>query len=289
MKEGLPGFDPEKPSNRKFMQTVCLSPLNTFRRTESGFSFSKTFNIGRMDEQFIYFSEADKKKIGEIFKKITGREPAEIKSPKTRYEALSFSTNEKTFRGSVRGDTILARPLNPEGLLRVEGGRCQLPCPQSSFTIVASEVLRRFQIPSVVVVENLECFLHFSRLFSIDFTKAGREALVVFRGEVAREASTRSLYDFLKKTNAPVFAFVDYDPAGLLLAEKLPGFSGLIITKDRQVLSDLIQNRGRETLYSSQQREFKSLVKSTDQDVKWVKSLIHKSGKGLPQEIFIEA
>ncbi len=78
---------------------------------------------------------------------------------------------------------------------------------------------------SVLLVENWEAFDRIHQL-TFDLSRAGDNPLVVFRGSpVYRQDHVMSL---LRGLALPVFAFVDYDPSGLVIAHSLPHFAGLI-------------------------------------------------------------
>ncbi|WP_443080577.1 DUF7281 domain-containing protein [Thiocapsa roseopersicina] len=61
----------------------------------------------------------------------------------------------------------------------------------------------------------------------LDLSRAGLNPLVLWRGDRS-DISSDNAPAFLRARNVPVWAFVDYDPSGLLIAAGLPRLAGII-------------------------------------------------------------
>jgi len=77
----------------------------------------------------------------------------------------------------------------------------------------------------IMVVENLETFRDLERYRWINYL--GLRVLVIFRGDQGRSAGD-SIQVLLRRSE-PVWAFMDFDPAGLGLAASLPRLERVIL------------------------------------------------------------
>ena len=103
-------------------------------------------------------------------------------------------------------------------------------------------------------------------------------------GSEARADASQSL---LKTLNRPVWAFVDYDPAGLVIAATLPGLQG-IIAPEATVLAELLEKHGLEDRYRTQlPAAASSLDQAGHPAVSFLWPMLRQAGRALPQEIFI--
>lgn len=201
----------------------------------------------------------------------------------TRAQSLALGRNEKWAGGPARRDRLALKTL-PGRPLRVGGQSLLLP-PRCHLEVDALEIGGSVAHESVLVVENWECFdcIHDIRL---DFSPAGANPLVVWRGgstEVRADVSQA----FLRHLARPVWAFVDYDPAGLVIAASLPGLAG-IITPAAAALGELIAKHGLEDRYRAQlPAAAPTLDRAAHPVVAALWPLLRQAGRALPQEIFI--
>ena len=285
-------FSLEKANDIKFLLKIVQETQDVFPLTESGRAFVQKTHIGRIERTKLIFSPEDRQRITRILTENgipCDLDRTLLTMAGSRHDTLRYSPNEKMSGTPIKAHTILVRPLHPDGFLRRAGGRYPLASPRSPILMNFREISDLFEFRSVVVVENLECFLFFDQINGIDFSVADPESLVVFRGEKSPEISTGSVYEFLRSLHAcPVFAFVDYDPAGMVIASGLPGFSKLIMPHDEHHLETLMRKSGRASLFNEQQRQLKTLSALKNPAFKKIQDLLLHIGKGLPQEIFIK-
>ena len=91
----------------------------------------------------------------------------------------------------------------------------------------------------------------------------------------------------LKTLNRPVWAFVDYDPAGLVIALALPSLQGIIVP-EVEVLAKLLDKHGLEDRYRMQLPAAAPSLDCTEHPaVAWLWPMLRQAGRALPQEIFI--
>jgi hypothetical protein len=89
------------------------------------------------------------------------------------------------------------------------------------------------------LVENWECFERIHDV-ELDFAPAGANPLVIWRGDASATRTDQALA-LIRALQRPTWAFVDFDPAGLLIAARLPGLAGIIAPAPRHLERDLKQ------------------------------------------------
>ena len=113
------------------------------------------------------------------------------------------------------------------------------------------------------------------------------DPLVVFRGDAQGGAQVEAVHALVKHTELPVFAFVDFDPAGLLIALNLPRLNE-VLAPPLQNLEEAIQSQGITSRYLEQVAAAPHAQKQIESDKRlsslW--KIIHSAGKALPQEYF---
>lgn len=93
-----------------------------------------------------------------------------------------------------------------------------LRTPESTYLVATPEVAGRIRCDRLMLVENLETFRQLERYGWIDYR--GCSVLVIYRGDSA--LSTGEALELLRARPEPIWAFVDFDPAGLVIANALP-------------------------------------------------------------------
>lgn len=201
----------------------------------------------------------------------------------TRVESLALGRNEKWAGGPARRDRVAVKTLPGRPLLI--GHESILLPPRCHLEADTLEIAGNVQHDTVLLVENWECFDRIHAV-QLDFSPAGVNPLVIWRGgsgEARADASQR----FLKTLNRPVWAFVDYDPAGLVIAATLPGLQG-IIAPETAVLAELLDKHGLEDRYRMQlPAAAPSLDRTGHPAVALLWPMLREAGRALPQEIFI--
>lgn len=201
----------------------------------------------------------------------------------TRVESLALGRNEKWAGGPARRDRVAVKTLPGRPLLI--GHESILLPPRCHLEADTLEIAGNVQHDTVLLVENWECFDRIHAV-QLDFSPAGANPLVIWRGgsgEARADASQR----FLKTLNRPVWAFVDYDPAGLVIAATLPGLHG-IIAPETAVLAELLDKHGLEDRYRMQlPAAAPSLDRTGHPSVALLWPMLREAGRALPQEIFI--
>ena len=243
------------------------------------------FNIGQRVGTSIVFSGSDRDSI----RKLLATEGIDVETTQlgqweelSRTDSLEFSHNEKMTSSSVRQDRVAIKTL-PGNLLCLGGQKASLPI-SSNLDIDWRWLVANCDHTSVLLVENWESFDKIHQV-TFDLSGAGANPLVVFRGSpIYRQDHVIALLNGLA---LPVFAFVDLDPSGLILAMSTPHFEGLIVPPTHELVSALksIKNYSR---YRSQLMQSQSILNNaTHPDIVTCWKLLQEYGTALPQEYFL--
>jgi hypothetical protein len=243
------------------------------------------FNIGQRVGTSIVFSNNDR----DAIRKLLATEGIDVETTElgqwqglSRTQSLEFSHNEKMTSSSVRQERVAIKVLSGN-LLCLGGQKTSLP-NGSNLDIDWQWLVANCNHTSVLLVENWEAFDKIHQI-TFDLSLAGKNPLVVFRGSpVYRQDYVIALLNGLA---LPVFAFVDLDPSGLILAQSMPHFEGLIVppTHDLVLALKSIKNYTR---YRSQLMQSQSILNNaTHPDIVTCWKLLQEYGAALPQEYFL--
>jgi len=269
----------------KVLLRVVQSPEERFTGSKTLRGFLDDYHIGWTKGATCCFDATAKARIRELLlaQGIAPETPPDAWEGLTRAESLALGRNEKWAGGPARRDRVAVKTL-PGRPLRVGHESILLP-PCCHLEADALEIAGSVEHDTILLVENWECFdrIHEVRL---DFSAAGPNPLVLWRGG-SGEARADASQNFLKALNMPVWAFVDYDPAGLVIAATLPGFAG-IIAPEAAALAELLEKHGLEDRYRTQlPAASPTLDQAGHPAVAFLWPLLRQAGRALPQEIFI--
>jgi hypothetical protein len=269
----------------KVLLRVVQSPEERFTGSKTLRGFLDDYHIGWTKGATCCFDAPAKVRIRELLQTqgIAPETPPDAWEGLTRAESLALGRNEKWAGGPARRDRVAVKTL-PGRPLRV--GHESITLPQSCHLEAdALEISGGVQHDTILLVENWECFNRIHEV-QLDFSAAGPDPLVLWRGGSA-EARADASQNFMRALNRPVWAFVDYDPAGLVIAATLPGLQG-IIAPDTASLVELLEKHGLEDRYRIQQpAAAPSLDRAGHPAVALLWQLLRQAGRALPQEIFI--
>jgi hypothetical protein len=265
--------------------------LRVVQVSSEGFLSTKTlrrfvdeFNIGWVKGASLVFDQAAKARIRELLQ-AEGVDPAtkpHAWQGLTRAESLILGRNEKWTDSPAKRNRVAIKTL-PGQLLRIDEHDSYLPngAHLDADWMAIVKVIRH---ESIIVVENWECFNRIEKA-TIDFSRAGTNPLVVWRGDKL-DTPTDAAMAFLRALDRSTWAFVDFDPAGLLIAASLPNLSGVLAPDDERLLAMLhvgLEDRYRLQLPASEH----SLDANNQHDIARLWKLIRKSGRALPQEALL--
>ncbi len=264
--------------------SVVQSPQTRFRASHTLDHFHEDYGIGRRAGTSIQFDDAQKAQICDLLR-AEGIDPAthpEAWKGISRAQALRLGPNEKLTSAPVKCRRVAIKSL-PGQPLCFAGQTIRLP-PGCHLDVDGASAAPLLAHSTALLVENWESFerIHDTVL---DFSPAGENPLVVWRGDSSKTRPDHALA-FLAAINVPVWAFVDYDPSGLLIALRLPRFTGIIAPDLARLERDLAQ--GLSERYQKQLPQTIAVLETCcDERVQEIWSLLRRHGRALPQERYL--
>ena len=260
-----------------------------FGQGKSLFAFCQEYHLGRFEGKSIYFSAKDKQDIAALLWSEgidINTTYAESFRDKTRAKTLQIANNEKLNTVSARLHRVALKTFYGKPLLWQHQASSFLPL-HAHLEIDYQQTAHLLAHETVIVVENWESFNQIDDM-SLDFSPAGDNPLIIWRGEQEGVRADNALA-LLKKLHKPVWACVDYDPSGLIIAQSLPCFVGMIkpdLTELREILSN---NKGLYSRYLKQLNHSQSsLDAAIHPDIVQLWHMIREFGKAVAQEFFIK-
>jgi hypothetical protein len=277
----MTGFD--KALVRALLRVV-QSPDERFAASRVLADFCEDFRIGRTKGAGLLFDVADKARIGELLaaEGIAADTSPDVWDGIARAQALRLGPDEKFASTPVKRRRVAIKTL-PGRPLRLAGQALLLP-PSCHLDAEGPALAGQLAHDSVLLVENWESFdrIHDTDL---DLSPAGENPLVLWRGDSSDTRADHALA-LLRTLGVPVWAFVDYDPAGLLIAAALPGLAGIIVPPPERLDADLL--RGLPERYRAQlPMAAAALDASTNAQVRGLWAVIRRHGRALPQERYL--
>lgn len=248
--------------------------------------FIEDYNVGQRIGAALAFCAADRIEIRALLLAAEGIDAATTTHDQwdglSRTESLAHGGNEKLTDAAVRSDRVAVKALPGKPLL-LERQRITLPAG-ANLDLDWHWLVTHCGHASVLLVENWEAFDRIHQL-TFDLSRAGKNPLVVFRGSpVYRQDYVMSL---LQGLALPVFAFVDYDPSGLVIAHSLPHFTGLIAPPADKLRSALAATRNHSRYRSQLPETQAALNEARHPEIIEYWQLLQSYGKALPQEYFL--
>lgn len=162
-------------------------------------------------------------------------------------------------------------------------GICRLgeeTIPHTGYAVLTLEQALMVSADRIMVVENLESFRWLTRTGWIDYQ--GLNVLAIYRGDPRFKVD-----DALRLVLArpePVWAFFDFDPAGLGMSLGLPRLERLILPHQDSLMR-LVRSADAGYLYSDQLEQYAGILEGLTSGPVWEAWRLMKSLRsGLPQE-----
>ena len=204
-----------------------------------------------------------------------------------RAKSLDLAHDEKLSghsvgAGRLRLKTLAARPV------QVAGGSWPLPSRADIGLDLEAVLGNRIGHDSLLVVENLQTFDDIHEVGTdVMGALADRNPLVLYRGDAQGGARADAVHALIERTTLPVYAFVDFDPAGLIIASAFPRLDQLL-SPELVKLESLIRTSGITRRYLEQVAAASHALERLESDPRigpmW--EVIRRVGKALPQEYF---
>lgn len=271
----------------KVLLRCVQSDSERFSLNESLDSFTHEYGalVGTRKGKSIYMNASQKETIRQLLASegISADTLPDAWDGLTRAEALALGDNEKFAQDSVKRRRVAIKALRPTLPLVLKGHSAFMP-PRCHVEVDYAETDGIPLHDWIVVVENWECFndIHIAA-DKLDFP--GKNPLIVWRGD---KDSVRSdaMLAMIRGMSQPVAAFVDYDPAGMIIARSLPRLKQVVAPP----LNDLstMMTRGLSERYMAQIAGCQAALEKCDLAcVNDVWNVIRLSGRALPQEKFV--
>lgn len=270
---------------------VCQSAETRFTPGKALLEFADTYNLGLRKGSSIIFDEKAKAEIASLLMAIE-RIDVRTTRPESwdgmgRAESLNLAKDEKLAGGVVDEGRVRIKALRGRPLSVCDR---QLPLPTGADlgievdTVLESPIMH----DGILLVENKQTFneiwdVEESMLASTEFSNP----LVLYRGDAESGARADAAHRLITSTSVPVHAFVDFDPAGMVIATGLPRLDKLV-SPDLTELVRLLDDRGLSDRFLEQLAATPMALEKLEVDpfIGPVWAVIKKAGKALPQEFF---
>lgn len=270
---------------------ICRSAETSFLPGKALLEFAETYNLGLRKGSSIIFDEKAKTEIASLLKSRAGVDAGTM-TPESwagmgRAESLNLAKDEKLAgsvvdEGRVRIKALRERPLSVCGV--------QLPLPTGGDLGIEVESILESPIrhDGILLVENKQTFndiwdVEEGLLVSTDFSNP----LVLYRGDAEGGARADAANRLITSVSIPVHAFVDFDPAGMVIAAGLPRLDKLVCPNLPE-LARLLDDRGLSARFRKQLAATPMALERLEVDplIGPVWAIIKRIGKALPQEFF---
>ncbi len=265
---------------------VAQSTEDRFSASRVLLDFFEDYAIGRRKGAALLFEDDDKVRIGEILG-AEGIDPST--SPAawdgiSRAAALHLGPDEKFTSTPVKRHRVAVKTL-PGKPLCLDHQMLILP-PACHLDVDGPAVAGLLDHETALLVENWESFNRIQDT-NLDLSPAGENPLILWRGDDSNTRTDHAL-GLLHALNISVWAFVDFDPAGLLIANGLPRLASIIAPETKQLERDL--PNGLPERYQKQlPTTAAALDASTSEPIQRLWAIIRRHGRALPQERYLSA
>lgn len=208
-----------------------------------------SLGFGRVVGKHWLVTDADRDRIRAYLQRVENIDattPPDAWLGRNRIEATQLGRNEKLAGRRPREGRIALRA--PAGLKQ---GVSSVHLPAKAFLDIPVDAAVDFRHDVIVLAENFEAFIHFEDA-RIDLSFS--QPLVAFRGDGINMAD--AVLEFLRNSQAPVIAWPDLDPAGLLFSVGLPKLIGILAPTDPE---ECLSKHGRDDLYLNQLQQLDAM------------------------------
>ena len=267
---------------RAVHSTATRFPLNAGWR-----ELHREYNIGLTEGNNIQLFPRDKHELIDLVKQVTGLDlrvnSADRFATATRSEAVTRIHDEKWAGRKVSAGRLAMKAL-PGKHLSINGQALCLP--SRSHLDIAIESITSLEHETLLVIENYECFDRLEQM-RWNLGECHSDPLVLYRGD-PQTSSAKAVNELLLSLKRGVLAMVDLDPAGLLIAQSLPGVQGLVAPAAMTL--ETWFERGNPELYHRQRPSAEQAVSnSPHRAIRTFWQMIERHQKGLVQEHWLDS
>lgn len=261
----------------QFLQRLVSERPAQRRVGEVSRHFSEHFSIGTTVGRLVEYREDHLRMAAELLR--THDLPVNPMAPgASRAEAAVFGgMSEKALSAAPHSGSIGVKCV---GSCSLDG--VALCTPEGTYLVVTPEVAGRIRCDRLMLVENLETFRQLERYGWIDYT--GRSVLVIYRGDTA--LSIGEALKVLRGRTAPIWAFADFDPAGLVIANALPPerLERIVLPNEPWLRKAANTSRGRQLFDEQEAGARPSLERAKHPEVRGAWALLAELRSAVTQE-----
>lgn len=247
--------------NLTHFQIAFLRHLAMRGPTEKDASASAEFfnvqhGLGRRAGSTFIYTQDDADRAAQM---LSNRHIAVIPSEQVLRRAdavLNNLGNEKSGTLSPHQDSVAIKTAHGQCLL--EGD----PVPLIGYQVVTLAQAQSVRADAMLVVENLESFRFLERNRWIDYQ--GKSVLAIFRGDNGLRAD--AALKVIESRTDPVWAYFDFDPAGLGMASRLPRLVRLLLPPE-PILSALARRANQVHLFSDQRAQWAPTLNADNREI----------------------
>lgn len=213
--------------------------------------------------------------------------PLEALSPSaSRADAAKFSgQSEKTQTRAPWSNCVAIRLL---ALASDSPAPACIDCGPGGFSAMTVEQAECVGCDRLLLVENLETFRYLEDYRWLWDIRGPHRVMAIYRGDRAFSSAESSM--LLARRSEPVWAFMDFDPAGLGLASILPRLEHLVLPNLDWLAREIeAGQRPLELFERSRQQYAASLQRAQNQQIAKAWALMSDRSRGLAQEAMRDA
>lgn len=222
------------------MQRIVRSPDKRFAKSTKLLQLVQDFGLGSVKGSSVHFTEKHKEDMrGWLTARGYSLAPVELKDLE-RSQVLEHTPNEKAGGRAVKHNRISVKALLGKALRLFKE---DLTLPDGTHLDVFWPEIKQVQHDAILIVENYENFIGIHNTF-FDFGSAYKSPLVVYHGD-KEESRMDYVLAFLEAQRLPVLAFMDADPAGILMASRMPYLVGMVTPSIERLTEQLSSAKTR--------------------------------------------
>lgn len=167
---------------------------------------------------------------------------------------------QMSIRPGVSEKSGTSRPHTNSVAVRTAAGKCrsdgrEMWVPGSGHAVLTVQEALVLSADVLLVVENFETFRALDQYRWIDFEE--ENVLAIYRGD--QILPLRDAKAVIDARSEPVWAFFDFDPAGLGMAAALPRLERLVLPGDPW-LTDAVHRQKRHDLFAQQLEQYERVL-----------------------------
>ena len=238
-----------------FLQRLVHAGPGRRRAGEAARHFCEHFSLGTLVGRWIEYRTDHIESARDLL--LANDLPVAPMSPSgSRADVAAFGgLSEKALSAPPHANSVAIRCI---GDCTLDGA--PLRTPDGTYLVVKVAVATRISCQRLMLVENLETFRELDAYRWIDYE--GLSVLVIYRGDV--HLSPSAPRECILARQEPIWAFVDFDPAGLVIANALPSERvQRVVLPDMTWLAEAARTNVGRALYDAQESRARGVLTKT--------------------------